>query len=337
MTRRIGLACLAAGLVLSPSVYSVARPPSSLQSGDPQGGSPSMEAPIEEVVVGARPGPRMWKVSRGDHVLWILGTVTPLPKRLTWEPAGVNAVLKESDEVVPGLPSFGIGWNPITMVRLYLEWRRLQKPADHQRLQQVLPPELYARFEALKARYAPDDRQLEEVRPMIAAGRLLEKTLDASGLTFRNEVQQTVLKLARKSGVKIHQTRLKVNDPVDMLRDVRAAPRQDEINCLEAVVTRLETDLGPMRQRASAWVEGDVDTLRKLPHSDDRTACLAMVSASDRIKSLIDRTLDDWMQAVEEALTRNRTTLAVQTMDRLLGDQGALVQLQKRGYTVEGP
>jgi uncharacterized protein YbaP (TraB family) len=310
------------------TAYPAARPLQILQTSD---------EPIQEIVVGAHAGPRMWKVTQGDHVLWILGTVTPLPKRLTWESGSVAALLKESQEVVPGLPSFGIGWNPITMLRVYVEWNRLQKSPEHQRLQQVLPPSLYARFEALKARYAPDDRQLEEVRPMIAAERLMEKTLDASGLTLRNEVQQTVLKLARQAGVKIHQDKMKVADPVDVLKDVRAASRNDEISCLDAVVTRLETDLGPMRQRAAAWALGDVETLRKLPHADDRTACVAAVSTSERVKSLIDRALDDWMLTVEDSLTRNRTTLAVQTMDRLLGDKGGLEQLRERGYTVEGP
>jgi uncharacterized protein YbaP (TraB family) len=295
------------------------------------------EVPVEEIVVGAHPGPKMWKVTKGDHVLWILGTVTPLPKKLTWEPGSVSSVLKESQEVVPGLPSFGIGWNPITMVRVYVEWMRLQKSPERESLQQVVPAPLYARFEALKARYAPNDRQLEQVRPMIAAERLMEKTLDANGLTFHNEVQQTVLHLARQAGVRVHQDKLKVQDPVDVLRDVRAAPRPDEIACLDAVVTRLETDLPAMRQRASAWALGDVDTLRKLPHADERTACIAAVSTSDRVKSLIDRTMDDWLVQVQDALAHNKSTLGVQTMDRLLGEKGALAQLRARGYAVEGP
>jgi len=305
--------------------------------GQPAQPPAAQDEPVQEIVVGAHSGPRMWKVTQGDHVLWILGTVTPLPKKLNWEPGSVSSVLKETQEVVPGLPAIGIGWNPITMVRVYFEWSRLQKNPEHQNLQQILPPPLYARFEALKARYAPGDKRLEEVRPMIAAEMLMEKTLDAQGLTFYNEVQKTVLKLARQQGVKIHQDKLHIDDPVDVLRDVRSASRADEISCLDAVVTRLETDLGPMRARASAWALGDVDTLRQLPHSDDRTACIAAVSTSNRVKNLIDRTLDDWMEAVEDSLAHNHSTLAVQTMDRLLGDNGALAQLRQRGYTVEGP
>ena len=49
---------------------------------------------------------------------------------------------------------------------------------------------------------------------MLAGGKLLDDTLYVSGLTMRNEVQQTVLKLASRAGVKVHQTRMKVDDPV---------------------------------------------------------------------------------------------------------------------------
>jgi uncharacterized protein YbaP (TraB family) len=206
------------------------------------------------------------------------------------------------------------------------------------KLQEQLPPELYARFSALKARYAPRDRKLEELRPMLAGGRLLEDVLEVSGLSIRNEVQQTVLKLAGKQNVKVHQSRMKVDDPVKVLKDLGETPKDSEIACLAAIVNRLETDLGPMQARARAWALGDVNTLRSLPHSvDDRVACLAAVSSSDRIRTLVKRAQDDWLIEMEDAIARNKSTLAVQSMDRLLGEDGILARLRAKGYSVEGP
>ena len=46
---------------------------------------------------------------------------------------------------------------------------------------------------------------------------------------------------------------------------------------------------------------------------------------------------DDWLIAVTDSLAHNRGTLAVQSMDRLLGEHGTLAQLRARGYSVEGP
>jgi len=296
------------------------------------------EAPLPEVVVeGQHEGPRMWTVHRGGHTLWILGTVTPLPKRMVWQPDAVREVLKQSQEVVPAWPTYGIGANPFTALRVFIQWRRMQKPPDQLPLKETLPPQLYARVEALEARYDPHDRHLEELRPMLAAERLMTRVLDASGLALHNEVQKQVLGLAREQGVRIRQDKLKIDDPVDVLKDVGATPLSAEVTCLDAVVTRLETDLGPMQARARAWALGDVETLRKLPHADDKTACIAAVSTSERVRTLIARAQDDWIVVVEDSLAHNRGTLAVQSMDRLLGQHGALAVLTERGYEVEGP
>ena len=320
---------MASGLATTPPKSSTAQtPPPEL---------PPAGAMEEIVVTGEHEGPRLWKVHKGDHVLWILGTVTPLPKKMIWQSDAVEAVVEQSQEVVPAWPAFGIGANPFTALRVWMQWHSMQKIPDRMDLQEVLPPATYARFSALKARYAPKDSKLEELRPAFAAERLLDETLDANGLTFHNEVQQEVLKLARKHGVKVHQDKLKVQDPVDVLKDVGKAPLAGEVACLEAVIGRLETDIGPMQARARAWALGDVDELRKLIHPDDRTACIAAVSTSDRVKELIARAQDDWFLSVEDALARNRTTLAVQSMDRLLGDQGTLAVLRKEGFEVEGP
>ena len=299
---------------------------------------PAAGTPLQEVVVeGQHEGPRMWTVRRGDHTLWILGTVTPLPKRMVWQPDAVREVLKQSQEVVPAWPSYGIGAHPFTALRVFIEWRRMQKPPDHLPLKETLPPELYARVTALEARYDPHDTHLEELRPMLAAERLMTRVLDASGLALHNEVQKTVLSMAREQGVRVRQDKLKIDDPVDVLKDVGSTPLSAEVACLDAVVTRLETDLGPMQARARAWALGDVETLRQLPHADDRTACVAAVSTSERVRSLIARAQNDWLLVVQDSLARNRGTLAVQSMDRLLGEQGALAALRQRGYPVEGP
>src|SRR5213592_4908129 len=104
-------------------------------------GTPGPETEI--VVEGRHEGPRMWRVRNGDHTLWILGTISPLPKRMVWQPDAVQEVLRHTQEVVPAWPAYGIGANPFTALRVYIEWRHLQKPPDHMPLEQALPPPLY--------------------------------------------------------------------------------------------------------------------------------------------------------------------------------------------------
>src|SRR5215470_17047832 len=64
------------------------------------------QAPPEEVVVeGKHEGPRMWRVTKGDHTMWILGTITPLPRKMTWQSDSVETLLHETQEVLPAWPS----------------------------------------------------------------------------------------------------------------------------------------------------------------------------------------------------------------------------------------
>src|ERR1700733_5137759 len=146
---------------------------------EPAGAIATSPAPIQEVVVeGQHEGPRMWIVRKGDHTLWILGTISPLPKKMVWQPDAVREVLRHTQEVVPAWPSYGIGANPLTALRVYIEWRRLQKPPDNLPLRQTLPPALYQRVEALKARYDPRDNKLEGMRPILAGRQLVERVFD---------------------------------------------------------------------------------------------------------------------------------------------------------------
>jgi hypothetical protein len=140
-------------LVLTTGVAYAADPPASTPAAD--------EPPSEEVIVeGKHEGPRMWRIAKGDHVLWVLGTISPLPRKMTWQSDSVATVLQETQEVLPAWPSIGVGANPFTALRLYFTWRKIQKSPDHMKLQEQLPPDLYARFSALKARYAPRDKKL---------------------------------------------------------------------------------------------------------------------------------------------------------------------------------
>src|SRR6201998_3233013 len=208
----------------------LAAPGAAAERGQQPAGADLTAQPQEEIVVeGRHEGPRMWIVRSGDHTLWILGTISPLPKKMVWQPDAVEEALKYTQEVVPAWPTYGIGANPITALRVYIAWRHLQKPPDNLPLGQSLPPPLYARVEALRMRYAPHDKKLEQMRPMLAARELLTRVLDAAGLAVRNEVQQEVLTLAARHGVRIHQDKLRIEDPVDVIKDVGATPLASEV------------------------------------------------------------------------------------------------------------
>ncbi|HEY3808426.1 MAG TPA: TraB/GumN family protein [Steroidobacteraceae bacterium] len=300
--------------------------------------APAVTGQIEEIdVAGERPGPRLWKVTRGDHVLWILGTFNHLPRRMTWRSSEVESVLDHSQQVLANAPSVSAGLGPFSMIRLYFQWRSTQKNPSRSQLKDWLQPELYARFEALRQRFDPHDSGIEELRPSFAALRLYEKAVEAVGLTGRDDVERAVLKLAAHRHVPVKRFELTVQDPAAALREVSALPPSVEVGCLETTVTRLETDLPTMQQRARAWAVGDVDKLRRLSFPDQREACISALSNAPRIRELIQRALAGWDQAAEEALTNDKVSFAMRPIYDLLAPDGPLVKLRAAGATVEGP
>ena len=293
---------------------------------------------LEEIaIVGERPGPRLWKISKGDHVLWLLGTLNHLPRRMTWRSSEVDSALAESQELLTSGPSVSASVGPIGAIRLYVQWRRTQKSPDALKLNVWLPAPLYARFEALKARFDPGDDSIEELRPSFAALRLYEHAVEAAGMTAHDEVEQTVIKLAKRRRIPIQRAELKVEDPSGALKEVSALPPTVEIDCVAATVTRIESDLPSMQERAKAWATGDVDRLRALPYPNQREVCLSALANSPRIKGLIDRLAQAWRSEAESALTRNRASFAMRPIYELLDADGPLAKFRAEGYVVEGP
>src|SRR5262249_23109225 len=132
----------------------------------------SASGTIEVVTVsGEQPGPGLWKISKNGHVIWVLGALQPLPKQMSWRSRSVEAVLAESQallifpKVDPGIGFF----RGMTLLPSMLGARKNPNGA---KLQEVLPPDLYARWLVLKARYIGRDEGIEQWRPIFAAGEL---------------------------------------------------------------------------------------------------------------------------------------------------------------------
>ena len=65
-----------------------------------------------------------------------------------------------------------------------------RRDPSHSMLKDWLPAALYARFEALKARFDPGDSQIEQLRPTFAALRLYQHAITMAGLTQGDEMQR---------------------------------------------------------------------------------------------------------------------------------------------------
>ena len=346
--RAVGvLAALSLALAPAPSAALQAQLPKATapqqQTDSTQEQQPSASEPIDEVVVsGEQPGPGLWKVSKGNHVLWILGTLSPLPKRMMWRSSGVEKIIAQSQEIIGQeqvSPNVGF-FRGITLIPSLLHARL---NPDGATLKEILPPPLYARWLKLKLAYIGNDSGIEKWRPMFAAIRLYQRTIDRSDLTQSNIIRPVVEKAAREHDVKITKLKVKVDvgNPRQTLKDFAQTPRSEDIACLAATIERLETDLDNMKLRANAWAVGDLQTLERLPAPDQVEKCVEAFTSGPGLQEKLNagRKLfyDDWLSAAQRALTNNPVTFAMLPMSELLGANGRLAELKARGYAVEPP
>ena len=316
------------------SVVSAAPPPSRDNVAD--------LAPV--VVSGVQPGPGLWLVSRGDHVMWVLGTLSPLPRNMQWQSHALEQVIAESQQVLL-LPTVKMKVNAGWLGKLFLlpSAYGARKNPDGATLQQVLPPPLFARWQALQQKYLPDARKVERWRPLFAAQELYKKALAAHQLSNGGGVRERIDVLARQHGVKETPVEYQVviDHPSAAIKAFKESAPND-ITCFSRTLDSIEQDMPAMTLRANAWATGDLPALRTLPNSDRREACVAALTNAGFAHTL---GLDDvvhqleftWLSAARAALSTNAQTFAVLPMDELLKPDGYMAKLKAEGYQVDPP
>ena len=185
-------------------------------------------------VAGVMPGPGLWQVRRNDHVLWLIGSLSPVPRRTEWRSARLDARLAEADAILAA-PSFtvipGRGMlHAMTLVPSVLGARSLpdgQTPAD------VLAPGLHARWSALKA--------------------------ERAGLSFESPVFDHVDEAAKRRTLPRIPAMLaiSIDDSRLALSEFRQGDLED-VDCFERNLQRLEGDVAQLSARARAWTTSDM-------------------------------------------------------------------------------
>lgn len=296
------------------------------------------------VVTGVQPGPGMWKVSKGDHVLWIMGTLTPLPKGMTWLSRDVEAVLAQADEVIeaPGA-SFDSDVGMFRGVLMIPSLLKARKNPDGRTLRELLPPPTYARWSALKAKYLGRNEGVEKWRPVFASQELYQAAIKKSGLTRSGVVGPVVDKLAKAGKIKRTPAVVKmtVENPKQVIKEFSASSLAD-IDCFDKTLTRLESDLPIMSARANAWSIGDIQALRLLPYEDQNRSCMnafleTSLAQKNGMAGMPQRVETMWLAKAEAALANNKVTFSTLPIGTLLSSNGYLSKLRAKGYLIEEP
>lgn len=309
------------------------------------------------LVTGEQPGPGMWKVSRGDHVMWVFGTIGEVPDSIAWRTKEMEARIAESQEILyPAWPRAELdisAFQALTLVPLAF---KVAKNPDGATLKDVFSPGDYATWLRLKQKYLGDDDDIEKYRPMVAEEKLsnaIARKHAVKGVRM-TWVDEVVRKAAKKHKVRIHQLptverKIKVEKPRAILKAARNLDLA-EGECVGRNFARMERvdakgllkfDAAPI----NAWATGDLDAMRAIavaPRDPDlsREDC-TMTALDAAMKSAepgneLSRGLDlikqqeklqaeagaeaylNWMAAAEKALAENTSTFAVLPMNMVL-------------------
>jgi len=286
----------------------------------------------ELVVTGERTGPGLWHVHKGAAHVWILASISPLPRDITWRSTQVERLLASTNRVLVPKP-FEIGI--VHILWLLVTERNVLMVRGGKHLKDVMPPDLYARFAKDRARFTSDADKWERYRPIIASAFLEKDAFHSAGLSARLDLGAAMRALAKKQNVRVEEVKIAgVGDVLDALKSI--APATENI-CVDASLVTIESGLPQLIYRARAWATGDIDSIQSHPEPAQVDACVKALDTGAASGDLIARIRRSWFEALQKSLDTAGTAIAVVNMDVLLEKGGLLDELKQRGYEVDPP
>ncbi|HEX6638696.1 MAG TPA: TraB/GumN family protein [Steroidobacteraceae bacterium] len=286
------------------------------------------------LVTGVHAGPAMWKVSSGIRVLWILGEISPYPRKLKWRSKEFERRLRQSQELI--IDFSGYWWIDDDNSAALDKASRIP---DGKKLEDIISPELHARVVETAAKFG--NPSLEPWRPFSATNRLVSaamKTLELDGFSVRFAAAK--LGEWRKSKVTFFSA-------PELPFEERLVNWQSPANevCLKRLVDTIGDGGDGVLQLANAWAVGDIPALRELvpKYSFSRDGfragecAAAMHGGEKQADEYKTRRTQAWVAEIERAFKTNRSTIAVVLMSELFEPDGYLAALRAKGYEIAEP
>ena len=300
------------------------------------------------VVSGAHPGPGLWRASKDGHVLYILGTQSPLPRDMQWDAREVREVLAQAGAVLnPPNVSISADVGFFRGLSLAPSALKAMKNPDGETLGEVLPADVYARWSGLKQRYLGTDRGVEKKRPLIAIYELYKEALKRNRLREGGIVGPVVAQALKERGMKATTTsiQLKIDDPREAIADFRKEEfKPQDLQCFVDTLGIIEHGLPQAAARANAWAVGDLEALRSMPIGRPQVeACLSAWTQTETARKrgltgIEARVLGAWLAAVDKAVAEHPISFATLPIDALINGQGGYLEaLAGRGYVIQAP
>ncbi len=274
---------------------------------------------IPEVVVKARiSGPVMWKLTKGDSTVWVLGVMDLKPEPLEWNSGHFRRVLKGAKSLILVEEST---WEPANST--------LPKGV---RLKDVLTPKTYARLEATVMHEGFAIPTYERYKPVWAGARLMSDVIAEHGISTRF-VPENMAEMAENAGVPV-QPLLRDDAPtlLDLYDKLDAAGSE---SCLNDYLDSIDYLLGVMPRVTAAWAHGDLKTVMRYHQQMAYTTCIL----GDKTTAPLypSYAVDNVVSAIKTSLQTPGKSVVVWPLSDLLRQGGVLDSIRSEGVTITSP
>lgn len=312
MALAAALAWAAAGMAAATAAATTPPPP------DPEG------AVVQELVVTAHAGgPAWWRASSANSTVYILGVPESAPKGLKWDQTLLKRRLDGANELV-GPPRVTVGLGDL--FALMSARRRFRV---HGRMEDTLPPDLKARFLAVRASLNPDPRAYSGWTPLVASLLMVSDFRKRAHLE-PFEPAASVERLARSRGLRIAPSGTYRFVPL-----VRAAETGLDASgpaCMADALDEIEAGPERIETAAQGWARGDVAVALTAQRGYEK--CLSSLPNG---ADLPTRAMADAADAIAQALATPGHAVAVVNLRALLAPGGVLERLKARGFRIARP
>jgi len=279
---------------------------------------------VEELVVTARlPGPAWWTVSNGATTVYILGSPSLAPKKMSWDRAVFDRRLAGASEVI--LPYQDVHVTLTSSLGAAFNYMRLKGGGP---FEDTLDPATKGRFVALREKFGQPAKRYDTKNALAAGVLLATDYRDRNSLTTTDPTKLIRL-LAQKARVPVAQRTYSIAPLLgEMVRTPPAAARA----CLDEVLAQAEAGPGVTLAAARAWSVGDVRGALGNERTLER--CFAVVPGAAAFDA---RNKADLVAAIEQASRKPGHAVAVVPLRPLLAQGGVLDQLRAKGFSVTTP
>ena len=299
-------------------------PPTAAPPPDSEGDS----VVVSELIVNAPLlGPALWKVTRGDSEVFILGGATPLPHTQTWDAGRLDRALAQSSVLlvppsgrIPALEAAGFALRALAV----------RQPLGRS-LETSLPPALRDRFVAERTSLGLGPKAYAGWKPAAAGFLLLGDFRRKAGLS-NEKPASTVVHMADARHVQVKRI---VNYHLGALFGSLARLGKDQqYACLTDELDALDFERAHARAAAEAWAHGDLAGARAGASGPFLDRCAAQLSSYGAV---LERGTADFTAAIEDSLKRPGKAVAVIDLRYLLRANGVLDRLKADGAAITVP